>query len=116
MQECANSVRVMDRNQMLAKVKQSLLLLDPRERVLIIILTALRALLGLLDIAGIFLIGLLLGKGTNQITGTNSANKSMEFILELSGDLGLLQIASSSINSIFIKISLCHSTNEIHDD
>ena len=97
MQECANSVRVMDRNQMLAKVKQSLLLLDPRERVLIIILTALRALLGLLDIAGIFLIGLLLGKGTNQITGTNSANKSMEFILELSGDLGLLQIASLAL-------------------
>jgi len=51
---------------MLANVKQSLLLLDPRERLLIIILTALRALLGLLDIAGIFLIGLLLAKGTNH--------------------------------------------------
>lgn len=105
MQECANSVRVMDRNQMLAKVKQSLLLLDPRERVLIIILTALRALLGLLDIAGIFLIGLLLGKGTNQITGNNSANKSMEFILELSGDLGLLQIASLAL-ILFLSKSL----------
>lgn len=105
MQECANSVRVMDRNQMLAKVKQSLLLLDPRERVLIIILTALRALLGLLDIAGIFLIGLLLAKGTNQIIGSGSANETLQRISMLSGNLGLIQIASLAL-VLFLAKSL----------
>jgi len=90
---------------MLANVKQSLLLLDPRERLLIIILTTLRALLGLLDIAGIFLIGLLLAKGTNQITGSNSANETLEFISKLSGNLDLIQIASLAL-VLFLSKSL----------
>jgi ATP-binding cassette subfamily C protein len=90
---------------MLANVKQSLLLLDPRERLLIIILTALRALLGLLDIAGIFLIGLLLAKGTNQITNSNSANETLEFISKLSGNLDLIQIASLAL-ILFLSKSL----------
>jgi len=90
---------------MLAKVKQSLFLLDPRERILIIILTALRALLGLLDIAGIFLIGLLLAKGTNQIIGTSSANKTLQPISMLSGNLGLIQIASLAL-ILFLAKSL----------
>ena len=90
---------------MLANVKQSLLLLDPRERLLIIILTALRALLGLLDIAGIFLIGLLLAKGTNQITGSNSANETLEFISKMSGNLDLIEIASMAL-VLFLSKSL----------
>jgi ATP-binding cassette subfamily C protein len=90
---------------MLANVKQSLLLLDLRERLLIIILTALRALLGLLDIAGIFLIGLLLAKGTNQITGSNSANETLEFISKMSGNLDLIQIASLAL-VLFLSKSL----------
>jgi len=90
---------------MLANVKQSLLLLDPRERLLIIILTTLRALLGLLDIAGIFLIGLLLAKGTNQITGSNSANETLEFISKLSGNLDLIEIASMAL-VLFLSKSL----------
>ena len=49
-----------DRMQMLDTVKQSLLLVDVRERYVLAILTALRALLGLFDIAGLFLVGLLL--------------------------------------------------------
>jgi len=90
---------------MLANVKQSLLLLDPREQLLIIILTALRALLGLLDIAGIFLIGLLLAKGTNQITGNNSTNETLEFISKMSGNLDLIEIASLAL-VLFLSKSL----------
>jgi ATP-binding cassette, subfamily B, bacterial PglK len=78
---------------MLANVKKSLLLLDPRERLFIIFLTISRALLGLLDIAGIFLIGLLLARGTNQITKTNLSNDTFGFITNVSGKLTLIQIA-----------------------
>jgi ATP-binding cassette subfamily C protein len=91
---------------MLTNVKQSLLLLEPRERILVIVLTALRALLGLLDIAGIFLIGLLLGKATNQFTNDNSnGNEVLDFVSAISGDLNLIQIASLAL-AIFILKSI----------
>ena len=94
-----------DWNQMLANVKQSLLLLDPRERILIISLTACRALLGLLDIAGIFLIGLLLAKATNQLTDNSYNNETLDLASSISRDLSLIQIASLAL-VIFISKSI----------
>ena len=107
--------RKLDRNQMLANVKQSLLLLNPKERILIIVLTASRALLGLLDIAGIFLIGLLLTKATKQITNNNYNNDTLDFVAKLSGNLDLIQIASLALvlfisKSIFASILMKYMT------
>lgn len=90
---------------MLANVKQSLLLLDPKERTLIIVLTASRALLGLLDIAGIFLIGLLLAKATNQITSNNYNNQTLDLVTDISGNLDLIQIALLAL-VIFVSKSI----------
>jgi ATP-binding cassette, subfamily B, bacterial PglK len=90
---------------MLANVKQSLLLLDPKERTLIIVLTASRALLGLLDIAGIFLIGLLLAKATNQITSNNYNNETLDLVSDISGNLDLIQIAVLAL-VIFVSKSI----------
>jgi len=100
---------------MLANVKQSLLLLSPKERTLIIVLTASRALLGLLDIVGIFLIGLLLAKATNQISNTNNNNETLDFVSRISGNLDLLQIASLALmlfvsKSIFASLLMKYMT------
>jgi ABC-type multidrug transport system fused ATPase/permease subunit len=100
---------------MLANVKKSLLLLDPRERLLIIALTISRALLGLLDIAGIFLIGLLLAKATNQLTNNNYSNETLDLVLSISGDLSLIQIASFALvlfvsKSIFASLLMKYMT------
>ena len=100
---------------MLANVKTSLLLLDPRERMLIVFLTMFRSLLGLLDIVGIFLIGLLLAKATKQITNKNSSNETLDFIAKISGDLDLIQIASFALllfvsKSIFASILMKYMT------
>ena len=100
---------------MLANVRQSLLLLDPRERLLIIALTASRAMLGLLDIAGIFLIGLLLAKATNQITSNNYNNETLDFVSEISGNLDLIQIAVLALvlfvsKSIFASLLMKYMT------
>jgi ATP-binding cassette subfamily C protein len=100
---------------MLANVKKSLLLLDPRERTLIVVLTACRALLGLLDIAGIFLIGLLLAKATNQITSNNYNNKTLDFVSEISGNLDLIEIAVLALvlfvsKSIFASLLMKYMT------
>jgi ATP-binding cassette subfamily C protein len=100
---------------MLANVKKSLLLLDPRERTLIVVLTACRALLGLLDIAGIFLIGLLLAKATNQITSNNYNNETLDFVSEISGNLDLIQIAVFALvlfvsKSIFASLLMKYMT------
>ena len=100
---------------MLANVKKSLLLLDPRERTLIIVLTACRALLGLLDISGIFLIGLLLAKATNQITSNNYNNETLDFVSEISGNLDLIQIAVLALvlfvsKSIFASLLMKYMT------
>jgi ABC-type multidrug transport system fused ATPase/permease subunit len=100
---------------MLANVKKSLLLLDPRERTLVIVLTASRALLGLLDIAGIFLIGLLLAKATNQITSNNYNNETLDFVSEISGNLDLIQIAVLALvlfvsKSIFASLLMKYMT------
>jgi ATP-binding cassette subfamily C protein len=78
---------------MLSKVKKSLLLLDSRERLIIIFLTISRAFLGILDIAGIFLIGLLLARGTNQITENQSSGETFGFISDVSNNFSLIQIA-----------------------
>lgn len=103
---------------MLKHVKQSLLLLDQRERLLIIFLTISRSLLGLLDIAGIFLIGLLLGKATNQITKEASSNAALDFVTKISGDLELLQIASLALvlfisKSIFASLLMKYMTTRL---
>ena len=100
---------------MLANVKQSLLLLDPRERILIIILTASRALLGLLDIAGIFLIGLLLAKATNQLTNSSYNNETLDLVSNITGNLSLIQIASLALvlfisKSIFASLLMKYMT------
>jgi ABC-type multidrug transport system fused ATPase/permease subunit len=100
---------------MLANVKLSLLLLDPKERVLIVLLTTFRSLLGLLDIAGIFLIGLLLAKATNQITNNSYSNETLDFVSRISGDLDLIQIASLALllfvsKSIFASILMKYMT------
>ena len=100
---------------MLDNVKKSLLLLDPRERTLIVVLTACRALLGLLDIAGIFLIGLLLAKATNQITSNNYNNETLDFVSEISGNLDLIQIAVLALvlfvsKSIFASLLMKYMT------
>jgi ABC-type multidrug transport system fused ATPase/permease subunit len=100
---------------MLANVKQSLLLLDPRERLLIIALTASRALLGLLDIAGIFLIGLLLAKAANQITSNNYNNETLDIVSKISGNLDLIQIAVFALvlfvsKSIFASLLMKYMT------
>jgi ABC-type multidrug transport system fused ATPase/permease subunit len=83
--------------QMLDTVKQSLLLVDVRERYVLAILTALRALLGLFDIAGIFLVGLLLAKGTAQIAITNSQGDEVGFASRIAADFTLIQIASVAL-------------------
>lgn len=88
-----------------SKVKQSLLLLSPQERVLIIFLTILRAFLGLLDIAGIFLIGLLLARGTNQITEDRSSGETLGFISNVSNNFSLIQIALLAL-TLFLSKSL----------
>jgi ABC-type multidrug transport system fused ATPase/permease subunit len=100
---------------MLANVRLSLLLLDPGERTLIVVLTACRALLGLLDIAGIFLIGLLLAKATNQITSNNYNNETLDFVSEISGNLDLIQIAVLALvlfvsKSIFASLLMKYMT------
>ncbi len=100
---------------MLANVKKSLLLLDQRERVLILVLTSLRALLGLLDIAGIFLIGLLLAKATNQLTNNSYSNETLDLVSSISGDLSLIQIASFALvlfisKSIFASLLMKYMT------
>jgi ATP-binding cassette, subfamily B, bacterial PglK len=95
----------MDPNQMLKHVKQSLLLLDSRERLLIIFLTISRALLGLLDIAGIFLIGLLLASGTNQITDNKSSGEALGFISNFSYNFSLIHIALLAL-VLFLSKSL----------
>ena len=100
---------------MLANVKKSLLLLDQRERVLILVLTSLRALLGLLDIAGIFLIGLLLAKATNQLTNNSYSNDTLDLVSSISGDLSLIQIASFALvlfisKSIFASLLMKYMT------
>ena len=87
----------LDRKQMIATVKQSLLLVDTRERLVIAILTALRALLGILDIAGIFLVGLLLARGTSQIVTSNSQVDEMGFAFRLARNFTLIQIASVAL-------------------
>jgi ABC-type multidrug transport system fused ATPase/permease subunit len=82
---------------MLATVKQSLLLVDIKERYVIAILTALRALLGIFDIAGIFLVGLLLAKGTAQISTTNSQGEELGFASRIAAEFTLIQIASAAL-------------------
>jgi ABC-type multidrug transport system fused ATPase/permease subunit len=88
-----------------SKVKQTLLLLTPRERLVIILLTTMRALLGFLDIAGIFLIGLLLARGTNQIAEKQSSENDMGFISEFSNGFSLIQLASLAL-MLFLSKSL----------
>ena len=100
---------------MLVNVKKSLLLLDQRERMLIIFLTISRSLLGLLDIAGIFLIGLLLAKATKQITNNGYNNETLDFVAKISGNLDLIQIASLALllfitKSIFASILMKYMT------
>jgi ABC-type multidrug transport system fused ATPase/permease subunit len=100
---------------MLANVNQSLLLLDPRERLLIVALTASRALLGLLDIAGIFLIGLLLAKATNQLTNNSYNNETLDLVSNIAGNLSLIQIASLALvlfisKSIFASLLMKYMT------
>ena len=100
---------------MLANVKKSLLLLDQRERLLILVLTSSRALLGLLDIAGIFLIGLLLAKATNQLTNNNYNNKTIDLVSDISGNINLIQIASLALvlfisKSIFASLLMKYMT------
>ena len=82
---------------MLATVKQSLLLVDTRERLVIATLTAFRALLGIFDIAGIFLVGLLLAKGTAQITTSSSQGDEVGFASRLGANFTLVQIASAAL-------------------
>jgi ABC-type multidrug transport system fused ATPase/permease subunit len=90
---------------MLPSLKQSLMLLDPRERILIIVLIALRALLGLLDIAGIFLIGILLARGTSEITSRDSSGSTFSFMSEISKNYSLIQIALLAL-ILFLSKSL----------
>jgi len=82
---------------MLDKFKLTLLLLNSKERLILVSLTALRVLLGLFDIAGIFLVGLLLAKGTGQITTSPSPKDSMGFASTLTSNLTLIQIASMAL-------------------
>ena len=96
---------------MLATVKQSFLLVDIRDRYIIAILTFLRALLGIFDIAGIFLVGLLLAKGTAQITTSVLQSDEVGFASKLAADLTLIQIASAALilflsKSIFASLLL----------
>ena len=90
---------------MLPSLKKSLMLLDPRERILIIVLIALRALLGLLDIAGIFLIGILLARGTSEITSRDSSGSTFSLISEISKNYSLIQIALLAL-ILFLSKSL----------
>jgi len=80
---------------MISKVRQSLGLLNQQERTLVIFLAVSRALLGLLDIAGIFLIGLLLAKGANQIA--DGGNINLDFVSSLTARLDIMQIASLAV-------------------
>ena len=82
---------------MLTTVKQSLMLVGARERFVIAILTALRALLGIFDIAGIFLVGLLLAKGTAQVTKSSSKIDELGFASTLANNFTLIQIASAAL-------------------
>jgi ABC-type multidrug transport system fused ATPase/permease subunit len=90
---------------MLKHVKQSLLLLESRERLLLIFLTFSRAFLGILDIAGIFLIGLLLARGTNQITQNKSSGETFGLISDMSNNFSLIQIAILAL-VLFLSKSL----------
>jgi ABC-type multidrug transport system fused ATPase/permease subunit len=101
---------------MLTSLKQSLLLLEPRERILIIALTVLRALLGLLDIAGILLIGILLARGTSEITNRNSSGSTFSFISETSNNYSLVQIALLALilflsKSVFATLLMKYMTS-----
>jgi ATP-binding cassette subfamily C protein len=100
---------------MLTNVKKTLQLLDKRELAFTSVLTAFRALLGLLDIAGILLIGLLLGKATNQLTKQNGANETLDYVSRLSENLDLVQIAALALvlfisKSIFASLLMKHMT------
>jgi len=101
---------------MLTTVKQSLMLVDTRERFVLAILTALRALLGIFDIAGIFLVGLLLAKGTAQITTSSSQVDEVGFASRLATNFTLVQIASAALilflsKSIFASLLMKVITN-----
>ena len=78
---------------MLTTIRKSLLLLDPRERKLILVLTTSRVLLGLLDIVGIFLIGTLLARGTSEITNEDSSSSTFSFISGITNGYSLFQVA-----------------------
>jgi ABC-type multidrug transport system fused ATPase/permease subunit len=101
---------------MLTTVKQSLMLVDTRERFVLAILTALRALLGIFDIAGIFLVGLLLAKGTAQITTSSSQVDEVGLSSRLATNFTLVQIASAALilflsKSIFASLLIKLITN-----
>ena len=93
---------------MLFSIKRSLLLLDTMERFLIVALTLSRAILGLLDIAGIFLVGLLLAKASNQITNDDYENETLDFVSKISGNLDLIQIAILAL-VLFVSKSILAS-------
>jgi len=88
---------------MLTLVKQSLVLLDSKERLVFVVLTVLRALLGIFDIAGILLVGLLLAKGTGQIATSNSSPDGVGFVSSLANKFTLIQIASAALIFLLSK-------------
>jgi ABC-type multidrug transport system fused ATPase/permease subunit len=92
----------------LFNIKRSLLLLDTMERFLIVALTLSRAILGLLDIAGIFLVGLLLAKASNQIINDDYENETLDFVSKISGNLDLIQIAILAL-VLFVSKSILAS-------
>ncbi len=93
---------------MLFNIKRSLLLLDTIERFFLVALTISRAILGLLDIAGIFLVGLLLAKASNQITNNDYGNETLDFVSKISGNLDLIQIAILAL-VLFVSKSILAS-------
>lgn len=90
---------------MLSKVKRSLLLLSKRERTVMILLTFLRILLGILDIVGIFLLGILLVRGTNQVIDSGTPTETNGLLSNLPINLSLIHIAIISL-IVFLSKSL----------
>lgn len=82
---------------MFNRVKQTLNLLEKKDKFQILVLAAARSLLGILDIAGLLLVGLLLKKTTENFS-QNSVNQDFfPLILEKINNLSLFQISAFAL-------------------
>jgi len=90
---------------MLNKIMLALSLIDKRSRKLVQILAIFRILISALDIAGIILIGLLLAKSAEELTGDKSATP-FSGLIDIPKEISLLTLAIISLVTFLSKSAL----------